>query len=300
MRGYGGQRVRWVATPPPGPPRAPRRVRLRYTGPPSYAAPPRWGFPPLAWRWPTSVPDTRAGLPPAADRVRFLAGNTIGLLLVFAVLAVFAAGTEIWRYALLARSRDGALDGGTVSTSDGLVTVAGVLAVGTGVVVAALVLWWLHLARRATADMTGNAPARADWRAMVCMVVPGLNLVLAAPVLAELEHAVAGGSPSERVRPSRLIVWWWIAWVVSGALFALTVVWRYRDGTQALADGVVLTALSDLAAAVVAVITALFVRRVSVLIVPVRPERLRFSRVIKVDGAPAPPLRPSRPAGSAR
>jgi len=93
---------------------------------------------------------------------------------------------------------------------------------------------------------------------------------------------------------------WWAAWVVGGLLFAATLASRFRGGVQAAADGVVLTALTDVAAAVVAVLTALTVRRLSTLLSPIDPERVRFLRVVSVTGAPEPTLRATRSIPSRR
>src|SRR5262245_21111799 len=111
-------RVDWVAAPPPGAyqRRGPAR-RHRYNGPPSYATPPRWGFPALTWRWQTSVPGSPGTGPSMVERLRLVARPAVVLLWILSGVALFASFAEIWRYALLVRSRDGALTAGTVRTS---------------------------------------------------------------------------------------------------------------------------------------------------------------------------------------
>jgi hypothetical protein len=281
-----------VANPPPR--------RLRYYGPPSYASPPRWGFPALAWRWPTSVPGTRDRAPASPERVRVLAGYTTAALWILAAAAVFAAGGEVWRYVLLIRSRTGALSRRLVETSDALVVTGAILSITLGLIAAVLTLWWLVLARRVAGELAGRDPARPDWQLLVCLIIPGANLVMPGLVLAELEHAVLRRPVDLRPRPTRLIVWWWAAWILSGLLWTVALLWRLRTGVQAHADGVVLTAVIYLVAGAVAVLTVRVVRRVSTLLAPIDPASVRLMRVIRVEGAPAPPLRPGRPVGSVR
>ena len=56
----------------------------------------------------------------------------------------------------------------------------------------------------------------------------------------------------------------------------------------------------DASAGVLAVLTATVVHRVSRLITPISVRRLRLRRVLSVRAAPAPGLRPARPAGASR
>ena len=147
---------RWVAHPPPGALRHPPPRRLRYLGPPSYVSPPRWGFPPLAWRWPTSVPGTPTRSPVSVDRVRVVGGYAGILLVVLAAITLCAAAAEIWRYVLLVRSKTGALPRATVSTSDGLVIAGAVFSMTVATAAAVLTLLWLSLARRVAAELAGH------------------------------------------------------------------------------------------------------------------------------------------------
>jgi hypothetical protein len=78
------------------------------------------------------------------------------------------------------------------------------------------------------------------------------------------------------------------------------VVWRFRDSVQARADGVLLSAVTDLAAATVAVLTALMIRRLATLLAPIDPTTVRFLRVLRVEGPPRTPRRIERPATSRR
>jgi hypothetical protein len=155
------------------------------------------------------------------------------------------------------------------------------------VVCAVVTLWWVYVARAAAAAHAGHKPARPDWQVLVWLVIPGVNLVVAGSMLAELEHAVLGRAADARPKPSRLVLWWWLAWAVSGVLFAVTVLWQFRDGVQALADGVMLHALTDLAAAAVAALTAVVIRHMTTLLAPIDPAAVRQLRVVKINGAPA-------------
>lgn len=295
------QRQRWVATVPPGSTgrRARTRRRLPYMGPPRYGTTPTWGFPALAWRWPKAVPGAMTEEPVTVDRVRVVAGHASSMLWALAVLAVCAAGGEIWRYALLIESRTGALSSRLVSASDALVTIAAVLTLAFGLVTLGVVLWWLNMARRAAADLADQRVARPDWQVLVYLLVPGINLAMAGVVLTELEHQVLRRPADQRPVPSKQVKIWWASWAAAGVLCVVTVLWRLRDSVQARADGVVLSALTDLAAAGVAVLTALMIRRLATLLAPIDPTTVRYLRVLRVEGAPEPPLR-VKPATSRR
>ncbi|GAA5158480.1 DUF4328 domain-containing protein [Amycolatopsis dongchuanensis] len=292
-------RVRWVASPPPGalPPRPVRPVE-RYTGPPRYPVPPRWGFPNLTWREPTAVPGTPSGYPRPVERVRVLSRNAITVLWFLAGLTLLGAVAEFWRYALLVISRDSALHSDVVAMSDALEIISSLLSVVFGLLAIASVVWWLLVARQAAADENGHEPPRSARQVLLGTLVPGLNLVLAGSVLAELEHAVLRRPVDERPRPSRLVLAWWAAWLLDAVLMVLVIVWRFRDGVQAQADGVFLSGLLDLSAALLAVLTALVVHRVTSLLAPISVDKLRLRRVVEVKGAPAPALRPVRPTTS--
>ena len=293
-------RIRWVASPPPGAwPHRRKPVAERYSGPPSYPVPPRWGFPNLVWRRPTAVPGTASGEVTPGERLRVITRSLLPVLWTFAALALVASAAEIWRYILLVQSRDSALSTSVVSVSDTFVITAGLLTTILSLLPSGLTVWWLLVARHAAAEASGEAPPRRQWQVLVFALVPVVNLVLVLPIVAELEHAVLRRSRETRPKPSRLVLGWWGVWVLNWLLLVLVIVWRFRDGVQALADGVLLVALTDLAAAGLAVMTALLVKRMSGLLAPVAEKRLRLLRVLKVDGAPDPERR-DRPASSVR
>ncbi|HWO68237.1 MAG TPA: DUF4328 domain-containing protein [Umezawaea sp.] len=293
-------RVDWVATPPPGAyQRRLRRFTPRYQGPPSYPVPPRWGFPLLAWRWPTSVMGD-AAVPVSVDQVRTRARAAANALSLAALTAVWAAGSEVWRYVLLALSRYGALSPTTVGVSDAMVVSSAVVSWVASALAIVLTLLWLRRARDAAADAAGYAPSRSDLQVVIGLVVPGVNLVVPGSVAAELEHAALREPVDRRPNPSRLLRIWWGLWVVTGLFVAFTLVWTFRSSVQALADGVLLHAFADLLAAAVAITTILVVRRITTLLLPVDPSAVRFMRVVGVKDAPEPALRAHRYAGSAR
>ncbi|WP_340685968.1 DUF4328 domain-containing protein [Amycolatopsis coloradensis] len=300
MRQPTRHRVRWVASPPPGAlPQRRNPVAERYSGPPSYPVPPRWGFPNLVWRRPTAVPGTASGEVTAGERLRVITRSLLPVLWTFAALAVVASAAEIWRYVLLVQSRDSALSTSVVSVSDSFVITAGLLTTILSLLPSGLTVWWLLVARRAAADARDEVPPRRQWHVLAFVLVPVVNLIMVLPIVAELEHAVLRRTRDTRPKPSRLVLIWWGVWMLNWVLLGLVIVWRFRDGVQALADGVVLVALTDLAAAGLAVVTALLVKRMSGLLAPVAEKRLRLLRVLKVEGAPDPDRR-ERPASSVR
>ncbi|RSN38309.1 hypothetical protein DL990_03950 [Amycolatopsis sp. WAC 01416] len=300
MRQPAHHRVRWVASPPPGAwPQRRKPVAERYSGPPSYPVPPRWGFPNLVWRRPTAVPGTASGEVTAGERLRVITRSVLPVLWTFAALAVAASASEIWRYVLLVQSRDSALSTSVVSVSDSFVITTGLLTTILSLLPSGLTVWWLLVARHAAADASGEVPPRPQWQVLVFALVPVVNLIMVLPIVAELEHAVLRRTRETRPKPSRLVLIWWGVWMLNWLLLGLVIVWRFRDGVQALAGEVVLVALTDLAAAGLAVVTALLVKRMSGLLAPVAEKRLRLLRVLKVDGAPDPDRR-ERPASALR
>lgn len=292
--------MRWVAQRPPGAHDAPAEPpEPPYTGPPFYPAPPRWGFPNLAWRWPTMVPGTPSALGDPAQQQWQLARKVLVVLIATATLAVLSAASELWRYVLLAQSRTQALSGSVVRASDAFVLTTTLLTFITGAVAIGLVFWWLGLARDAAVRHSGVAQPRGPGEVAAAVFTPVLNLVLVGPVAAELEHVALGRPAGERPRPTRLLYAWWAAFVANGVLTLLTLVWRFRDGVQAQADAVFFNCLTYLAAAVLAGLTGALVYRLAALLAPT-VARMRPMRVLAVRDAPAPALRAERPVGATR
>lgn len=295
-------RVDWVATPPPGayPQHSRRSQRLSYGGPPNYPVPPRWGFPLLAWRWPTAVSGA-VEQADSVDNVRRLGKTAQNSLWVLAAVAVWAAGSEIWRYVLLAMSRFGALDANVVVASDAMVVASAAIMFTGWAVALVLTVLWVRRARNVSADLVGYGPSRSGVKSLLLLLVPFVNLVVPGSLLAELEHAVERRPVDERPRPSKLLRWWWGFWVACGLMFWVIALWQnLTDSTQALADSVLLHAFDDLLLAGVAVTTALVVRRITTLLLPVDAASVRLMRVVEVKDAPQPPLRSFRASGSPR
>lgn len=300
----GGQQarpsVRWVATVPPGTGGArPRGRRRPYTGPPRYSSPPRWGFPNLVWRPSTAVPGTSSADMEPRRRLDLTSKNAVTLLVALAVLAGLAAVSEGWRYVLLLQSRTSALSPEVVGASDALVLAFGLMTPLMALLAAGAALWWLLVARSVAAADAGQDVPRPVWQVFVGTLVPGANLVLAGPIVAELEHAALRRPVDERPRPSRLVLAWWATWCADFALVVLTIVWRLRDGVQADADGVVLSALTSACAAGLAIVTVVLVKRITRLLSPVDAGVVALRQVVDVSGAPEPDRR-ARPATSTR
>ncbi|WP_214403059.1 DUF4328 domain-containing protein [Pseudonocardia lacus] len=257
----------WVAEPPPGagpepsePPPPP------YSGPPRYRYLPRWGFPARAWQ-----PPGADGTPPPDPvwRARSTAASVVPVLWATAAVALLAAAAEAWRYALLLASRDGALDAATVAASDAFVDAAGTVAPILTVLAGGLLVLWSVRARQAAAELAGVRPSRSTAAVVLGWLVPGANLVVPGAVLAEVEHTALLLPAARRPRPSRLLLAWWVAWAVGGVLTVVVLLWSFRTGVQARADGVVLHAALDLLAVVTAVLTALLVTRMTRMLAPV-------------------------------
>jgi Domain of unknown function (DUF4328) len=271
--------VDWIAGPPGGYQVPAPRVRPRYTGPPSYPVPPRWGFPLVTWRRPTSFEPA-----PVNDRLRAraLAGTAQPLLWLAAAISLLTAGVEGWRYALLLDSRTDALPADPLRTSDALVVTGGVVSVLACAVAGLVTLAWVLRAYPAASELAGIAPSRSPRELLIGWLVPGVNLFVPGSTLAEIEHAVLGRPPQRRPIPSPLIRVWWAAWSAGVVLAGVTLLWSLRDSTQALADGVVLHAVVDVLAAITAALTAVVVRSLTTLMEPAATGRPRRMIVVRI------------------
>lgn len=258
---------------------------MGYTGPPGYPFPPRWGFPLLTWRRPTSIGPVPVS---PAQRARALAGTAVPLLSLAAVVAVLAAAAEVWRYVLLLDSRFDALPASRLRLSDALVVTGGVVATMACALAGLVSLMWVLRAYVAAAEAGGSRPSRSSGVVLAGWLVPGPNLVLPAVTLAEIEHGALHRPPRQRPVPSRLVRVWWVGWVVGVVLAWVTLLWSLRDSTQAQADGVLLHAAVDVAAAVVAVLTAIVIRSFTKLLQPVDASTVRRMQVVAVRPAVGP------------
>lgn len=256
--------VRWVATPPPRPATR-RRVPRELGATPRYHYTPTWGLPRVPW-----APSTAPEPPTAAQRMGAHAATARPLLVGAATVLVLAAGAELWRYLLLLRSRTELLPARTVAISDSMVITAGALAPVVVAVAMVTCTLWLVRARQAAAERRGRRPSRSTWSIVLAVVVPVWNLVLPGVLLSELERDIGTDS---RVSPSRLLRGWWLSWVLSVLLTVGVSLWRLRDTVQARADGVLLAALSDVAAAVTVALTLVFVQRCTTMLLGARTRR---------------------------
>jgi hypothetical protein len=245
---------------------------------------PRWGFPLVTWRRPRSFEPIPAS---NRQRARSLAGTAQPLLWLTAAVSLLAAAAEGWRYLLLLDSRTDALPAGQLRTSDALVVTGGVVSLLAGALAGLVTLAWVLRAYAAAAELAGVAPSRPRRDLLLGWLVPGINLAVPGSSLAEIEHAVLRRPPDRRPNPSSLIRAWWVAWAAGLLLAGVALLWSLRDGTQALADGVVLHAVVDVVAAVTAALTAMVVRVLTELLRPAVPGKARRMIVVRVGDAAA-------------
>ncbi|HEY5882266.1 MAG TPA: DUF4328 domain-containing protein [Nakamurella sp.] len=251
---------RWVAHPPPGGP--PRTVRPAdappYTGPPAYRGPhPRWAFPPVVWHDFDQAPEQRRG-PDPAGALRAAAW----LAAAASVVSFVAAAAESWRFALMLEGRTKVLPGATVRSSDVFVAAAGACSVA--VTTAALVVAVIAVVRThaAAARRLGSAPSRSTAAVLARLLVPGWNLYGAGQIVTEIDRMLtAHHRPDRPPRVSRLIVCWWISWLVSAMLTLIALARGLGGSLQAIADTVQLHIAVDLAGAVCAGLGAVMLQR---------------------------------------
>ncbi|RJQ74977.1 DUF4328 domain-containing protein [Pseudonocardiaceae bacterium YIM PH 21723] len=281
--------VEWVASSPVPPAPVKNAAPGPYTGPPRYPAVPRWGFPfykPLSL---AAMPEPATPL----QRMWAMTGLVIPNMWLLAACSLALAAAEVWRYLLVITGDDRAFSAALVNTSDALVISAGVVSLLLSLVGTCFGALWLLRARDQAEDRYGVRNPRSNRQALLGLLIPGLNLVRPGQLLTELEHIAIEAPTDKRPRPSRLVLSWWIAWAIGLLLPAVTLAWNYFDSPQAMADGILLHILTDIAAAVVAVLTVQVVRRLTALLMPSDGSILAGVRVIAVNDAPAPPLRPA-------
>lgn len=175
-------------------------------------------------------------------------------------LSVQSVG-EIWRYGLMLRGRTEVLPAGPVRFNDSLVEVTGwttlVLAVATAVALVPLVVALHDQAAR----LAGSAPSRSGAAVVARLVIPGWNLYGAGQILAEVDATLVGRYEKDKAKAGVLVRVWALAWLVDGVLVLWTLGRAFGRGPQAIADTVELHAATAVAAAVVAVLTALLAQR---------------------------------------
>jgi hypothetical protein len=206
---------------------------------------------------------------PPPDALRAHAALLRRLAVTTGLLAGIAAAGEVFRYVLLVLSRDRALSGVALGWSDAVVTLFGLLAPVAAVATGVVFLRWLLAARDLAADDSGTRPWRSTRLLLLGCVLPPFTLTVPGATLAEIEHAASGLDPARRPIPSRPVLTWWVSWAVGVVLGFVTVVHGFWSSTQALADGVVLHALVDVAAVVTAWATVRVVAHLTELLAPV-------------------------------
>ncbi len=228
-----------------------RTVRTPHVpGPtPHYREVPRWGLldPP-----PRAVVEHRPWLERFGARAPLL-------LLLTAVAFVLASGAEWVRYAVILYNRTRLVDPLLLRGSDIAVWVFGLGAPLLALAAGLAAVGWLVDRRRAGYAARAASDPRPRWAIVAGSVVPLVNLVAPGVFLAEL---TADAQP----RVKRLVRLWWIAWVAGAVLVVSAWAWRryatVTDSLQRLADGVEFTALVDLFAAGVALLTIWVMREI--------------------------------------
>ncbi|MCX5045129.1 DUF4328 domain-containing protein [Aldersonia sp. NBC_00410] len=264
---------RWVARRP-GPPRRTAPTSAP-TPTPRYPETPRWGLidtPPM----PQAAP--RTPLAWFADRVE-------ALLIVTAMLFVLAALAEGLRYAILLRNRAHLIEQWLLSCSDAAVWSTSVLALLVALVAALAVVGWLIRARAEEFADRGRLDPRATPFLVAGCVVPVLNLIAPGVFLTEL----AQRRPREQLIAVRV---WWCTWVLGAVMAIAALAWRSAGSLQAQADGVVFTALTDVVAATVAVVTLGTIYRLEDRDLRGRPRRAK--RWLMATGPHRPIIEPIR------
>lgn len=209
------------------------------------------------------------------------------MALVTALAALIAAGAEIWRFVLLLQGRTLVLPGPVVATSDVLVAAGGLAVVVMAVLTVAFAVPALVRAHGAAARRIGCLPARRPLAVVARLLVPVWNVYGAGQIVTEIDRTLGteAGSTGIRSRASRLTTAWWLSWVASAVLVALTL-WRGRDGSlQAIADTVELHIALDLLAALVAGLGFAMLRRFAT----------RFTGRNEFEGWLVQPPAPTRP-----
>ena len=287
---------RWVAHPPPSSPGPARKKRPSTVGqggpPPSYRfGHPRWGFPAVVWRPAPTGPEP-VGPPPSPilRRAAWLAWLT-------SAAALSAAGAELWRFLLMIDGRTKVLSAGAVATSDALVAALSVAVLAFALLTAAMAVTALIRTYRWAAMSAGRAPSRSAGGVAARLLVPGWNVYGAGEILVEIDTLLG---PRDETRPraaaSRLVLAWWLSWIVNAGLVVVTLGRGLGGSLQAIADTVELHIAVDLSAAIVAGLGALVLRRFARLM---DGPRLRPSKWVVQPPAPTRPLPPTQAAAPA-
>ncbi|MBF6178820.1 DUF4328 domain-containing protein [Nocardia otitidiscaviarum] len=273
---------RWVARPPgrrKSPAPGPRRSGSWET--PHYTRIPRWGL--------RDVPPQPAVAP--AGRWDRLAARVPLLLTVTAGVFLAAGLAELGRYGILLRNRTRLTEPWLLALSDALVYTTALAALLLALVSAVAVVGRLADLRRAAYAEAGQRDPRSSLMLALGCLVPVANLLWPGVFLTEVARRRADP------RLLRAVRIWWGVWIGNALMVFGALLWRLPDSLQAEADGVLWTAVTDLVAAGVAVLTLWVLRGCEGLDVLGRP---RAGHRWTVATAPAEPvIEPVRPGGSA-
>ncbi|TVS77712.1 DUF4328 domain-containing protein [Mycobacterium helveticum] len=227
---------RWIAVRPGAAP-PPRRGR-RSRGPtPRYSVMPRWG---LADRVDQTVAATpapaKAGPPAALVRT---------MMFVSVLVLSLAALVYVVRYVLLVINRNTLLNSVVALGAEWLGVLASVVAIAAVITCAVTAIRWLIARRAAVFAHHGLPEPRSARRLWAGCVVPVANLVWAPVYVIEL--AVLEDHYARLRRP---ILYWWIAWVFSYAVWIFATVTSFATDAQGIANNTVMMVLTYLFAAV--------------------------------------------------
>jgi hypothetical protein len=189
-------------------------------------------------------------LPQATQRtpLAYFADRVEPLLIVSAMLFVLAALAEAFRYGVLLRNRSHLIEQWVLTCSDAAVWSTSIVALLLALAAALGAVGWLIRARADEFERHGRVDPRGAATLVAGCVVPGINLVAPGVFLTELAH--------RRPHVQRIAVRiWWCTWVFGAVMAVAALAWRTADSLQAQADGVVFTAVTDLVAAGVALVT---------------------------------------------
>jgi hypothetical protein len=207
---------------------------------------PRWG---LADRGDQTVAATpapaKAGPPAALVRT---------MMFVSVLVLSLAALVYVVRYVLLVINRNTLLNSVVALGAEWLGVLASVVAIAAVITCAVTAIRWLIARRAAVFAHHGLPEPRSARRLWAGCVVPVANLVWAPVYVIEL--AVLEDHYARLRRP---ILYWWIAWVFSYAVWIFAIVTSFATDAQGIANNTVMMVLTYLFAAVtVAALTRVF------------------------------------------
>ncbi|NNH74014.1 DUF4328 domain-containing protein [Nocardia uniformis] len=278
----GRRNYRWVARPPGRknrPAQAARRPVSWST--PRYPQIPRWGLHEMPPRDATAQ----------SGRLERLSAHVPLLLTLTAGIFIAAGLAEFGRYAILLRNRTRLIEPWLLTTSDVTVYFTALLALVSALITAVAVVGRLIEVRRAAYTAAGKRDPRSPTTLALGCLVPGANLLWPGVFLTEV---VRVRQDPRLLKPVRI---WWGVWIFNAFMVVGALLWRIPGTLQAQADGVLWTAVADLVAAAVAVLTLWVVRGGAGLDLRGRPHSIKRWTIATTPAEPV--IEPVRPCGSA-